>query len=219
MQSTNMGRRTDVRRILPLAVALSLSAIVLLSACAPLPLLRPSQLSSLEEGTSVRVEGVVTAIVIYESGWTTLTLTDLGDGASAKVLCAPSGPSPPSDIPSIGDLVSAAGESSHDDAMPVLFSTWDSITVLARSHSVLDVRALCENWEHFLGDRFEVGGVVRSGPLLADPSGQFAISMAVGSLALQMPSGLTVVVDSTLFMDYGAMALVLRVWSVLPAPA
>jgi hypothetical protein len=211
-----MRRTADLARLLPLATALSLGAIVLMATTAPVPTVPLSQLGTLEDGTEVRVEGVLTASVSYESGWSTLTVTDLWDGSSARLLMSPSTPLPQALAPSIGDLVSATGEFSRDETGPVLFCTWCHLTTLARSRCVLDIGLLCENWQHFLGDRFEVGGDLRPGPVLSDLSGGSALPLDLGDDVPEPPPGFCVV-DATLLMDPSTMSLTLRVWSMSPA--
>ncbi len=215
-QLRGMARLVHARRSLPLAVALSLSTVVLMSSPSSIPTVQLSQMDCIGDGATVRVQGVLTASQPYESGWCALTVTDLGGHSSARVLVAPA-PQAPVGSPSIGDLLSVTGETSTGDTGPVLFCQWDAISVLASSRCVLTVALVCENWEHFLDDRFEVAGELWDGRVLRDLSGVYALAIEFDDCPQVPPPG-RCVVDATLLMSYSGMTLTLKAWAVYPLP-
>ena len=172
---------------------------------------------ALEEGTPVRVVGVVTAHRSYDSGTEVVTMVDRCGGAEVRAICSPTRTPALSTLLSIGDLIRVEGAVARDASSAIVFASRGKVSLLCHSEFVLSVEFLCDNWRLFEFDRFNTtGGLERSG----DSTFLRSLSNERG-ISLRLPNGLStdlvgeiVIVDCTLLVDLQSMTIFLQAWSV-----
>lgn len=197
-------------------VAGMMSSMVLLSASS-LPLsLTVSELQGLGEDSAVTVSGLLVSLRTYDTGTEAMMLSDEAVSAIAKVVCSPGPGNPPSQLLSIGDLLSVSGDCTFEDGTPVVFCHYDDVRLLRGSEEELTVRALCGSWWLYEGDEISiVGDSVRdeSGGLrLFDEDGVHSIAMELDTGVSPM-EGKTMVCGR-LSLDTSTMTIALRASSL-----
>lgn len=196
------------------------SALLAASAAVP-PTVEVMECLAVEEGTPVRVVGVVTAHHTYDSGTEVVTMVDRCGGAEVRAICSPTRAPALCTLLSIGDLIRVEGAVARDASSTIVFASRDKVSLLCHSEFVLSVEFLCDNWRLFEFDRFNVtGGLERSGDSL------FLRSLSnERGISLRLPEGLStdligelVFVDCTLLVDLQSMTIFLQAWSLHATP-
>jgi hypothetical protein len=204
-------------KIACLLLVSAMSSALLAASMALPPAVSVEECASLEEGTPVRVVGVVSYLRSYDSGTEVVTLVDRGGGSEARVICSPSRAPSLCSILSIGDLVRVEGEVSHDSSITVIFALRDGVSVLARSELTLSVEFLCDNWRLFEYDRFNISGEVvddAGASFLQSFGGERRIALRFTESAEPVSDCGKVIVDCTLFVDLRSMVIFLRAWAL-----
>jgi hypothetical protein len=199
-----------------LILASSMSSALLVSSTALAPSVTVEECASMEEGTPVRVVGVVSFLHIYDSGTEVMTLVDLDGGSEVRVVCPPSAASAVCSVLSIGDLARAEGEVSHGSSITTIFASHGGVSLLSRAEMTLSVEFLCDNWRIFEHDRFNISGEVvidATAFYLQGFGGGHRIALRFGEDAGPVSAGCRVVVDCTLLVDLESMVLFLRAWA------
>jgi len=202
-----------------LVVTLS-SALLVASAALP-PTVGVKECLAVEEGTPVRVVGVVTALRSYDSGTEVVTMVDRCGGAEIRAICSPTRAPARCTFLSSGALIGVEGAVARDASSAIVFASRDQVTLLCHSEIVLSVEFLCDNWRLFEFDRFNVtGGLERSGDstFLRSLSNERGISLRLPKdLSTDFVGGI-VIVDCTLLVDLQSMTIFLQAWSLHAVP-
>jgi hypothetical protein len=191
-----------------------LSSIVLLGSSSGPPLVAISAIPAVEDGTTVKVVGVVVDIRLYDSGAEGIIVADLDDGTVVKVVSTPGIKHQPSAYARIGDELQVEGEVSSTQAACVIFAGSDNVLVVRESELVLTVKAISSNWFLFEGDVVRIKGVLEQtglgvGLRLYDCSDGCSIAVLPDDLDLDQFVGLTVTLTATLHFDHWLSALTL----------
>lgn len=198
-----------MRRVSPgldtscIVLATAMSALVILASSSGPPVLSPERLAAAEDGMTVTVLGMLVSYRSYDTGSESLLLADPRTGAVAKAICSEGILPMPGTYLSIGDEVRVTGEVSHASAPPVVFCTSDDVQVSSESEGALTVGLVCQNWALFIGDRFNLTGVVRAdiGLMLLDTETERSIMLMPAVGCPPPPAGTAIVADCSLFMD------------------
>lgn len=215
-----MDAQNHRTRIACLLLVATLSS-ALLAACAAIPpTVGVQDCLTLEEGTPVRVVGVVSAHRAYDSGTEVVTMVDRYGGAEVRAICSPTRAPALSTLLSIGDLIRVEGSVGRDASSTIVFAPRDRVSLLCRSEFVLSVEFLCDNWRLFESDRFNVTGKLeRSGDavVLRNLINERRILLRHSeSLSMDLV-GETVIVDCTLLIDLHSMTIYIWAWALRAA--
>lgn len=200
--------------VISTCLILLLSSIVLLGSSSGPPTVGISSVDDIEDGTTIRVVGVLVDLRLYDSGAEGLILADLGDGTVVKVVSMLGIKVQPSSYLRVGDEVLVTGEVSSLESSPVIFSSSDDLKLQRKSEVVLTVESLARNWHLFDGDIVRVKGIVDSsasgGLRLYDCSSRSSIAVLHGDVDAGRFVGSTVTLTATLRFDtwLGALTLV-----------
>jgi hypothetical protein len=191
-----------------------LSSIVLLGASADPPLVSISSLSEIENGTPVKVLGVLIGHRRYDSGTEALTLADLGNGAVVTVVSLIGVKPQPSMYARIGDELLIRGEVSINGSSVVVFSRSDDVVMSKVSELILTVEALSRNWALFDGDLVRVKGILEltgtgAGMRLHDLSSGCTITVLSRYVDLGPYVGHSVTLTAEVHYDYWLSLLTL----------
>ena len=206
-----------------LAFTAALAALLWLSSGATPPLLMVSELEQAEDGTIVRVQGIVVEMREHDSGYLSVTLADLTTGETALAFYRPSARDILLREVSIGDEVLIVCVVASDSSHPVLYADSQGTTILSKSTAALSVETLCANWRLFEYDRLNVSGVVEVEPesgivWLADTLGSARLRLQADPERIDAINGALATVDGTLILDTRTMAPSLKVWDITPCP-
>jgi hypothetical protein len=200
---------------LALVLILLLGSISLLGATSETPRLEIAQISSVDDGTSVVVSGVLVDFRSYDAGVENLVLMDSRSGATVKIACYKGIGAPPSQYAAIGDELLIRGEVSQYKSSPTVFTDNEGISVLKKAEFVLTVELLAANWALFEGDEFVIRGVMmQSGHRLYDHNLEHSIMVISDGLSVSQFDDRGVLVTCELQYDESIMALTLVVESV-----
>lgn len=201
--------------VLSTCLILLLSSIVLLGSSSGPPTVEISSVDDIEDGTTIRVVGILVDLRLYDSGAEGLILADLDDGTVVKVVSMPGINVQPSSYLRVGDEVLVTGEVSASESSPVIFSSSDDLRLQRKSEMVLTVESLARNWHLFDGDIVRVKGVLDSsasggGLRLYDCSSGTSIAVLHGDADAGRFVGCTVTLTATLQFNtwLGALTLV-----------
>ena len=197
-----------------------LSSIVLLGSSAGPPIVEIPSIQAIEDGTVVKILGVLVDIRVYGSGAEGLTVADLDSGAIIRVISSVGIKPQPSTYVHVGDEVIIVGQVAKSESSPVIFSKSDDLTVLRGSDLVLTVEAVSENWILFEGDTIRIKGVLRPagsglGLRLYDFSGPSSIVVTAGSFDIEDFVGSAVTLTATLDFDHVLSMLTLSPYYVV----
>jgi hypothetical protein len=195
-------------------LACLLGSLVLLGSSAEPPIVSIASLPEIEDGSVVRVIGVLIAHKRYDSGAEGLTLADLEDGAVTRVVSSPGIRPQPSVFADIGDEVLVKGEVSINGSSAIVFVKSDDVSISRASELVLTVESLSKNWLLFDGDTVRVRGVIEltgegAGMRLRDLSSGCSIVMLQQSINLGQFVGATATVTAEVRYDFWLSMLIL----------
>ena len=195
-------------------LACLLSSIVLLGSSGGPPVVAVSAISGVENGTTVKVLGVLVDLKSYDSGAEGLIVADLENGEVVKAISSPGIKTQPSMYAKIGDELLIEGEVGASGSSPVIFTSSDDVAVLRVSELVLTVEAVSRNWLLFDGDMVRVkGSLERTGSgaelRLCDLSSGCSIAVLPRGVDLGQFVGSTVTLTATVNFDYWLSALTL----------
>jgi len=200
---------------LALFLIVLLGSIVLLGATSETPRLEIPQMSSVDDGTSVAVSGVLVDFRSYDASAENLVLMDSRSGATVKIICYRGVGPPPSQYASIGDELLIKGEVSQYQSSPTVFTNNEGVTVLKKAEFVLTVELLSTNWILFEGDEFVIRGVMmQGGHRLYDYDLEHSIMVVSDVVSVSQFDDRDVLVTCELQYDDSIMALTLVVESV-----
>ncbi len=206
-------------RTLALMFAAVLSILVVISSCSTTPFVGLDQIPALDEGTTVRLSGLLVGLSINDGGSEDIILLDPSKQVTAKAICMPGSRPLPSRYVSIGDELRVTASTSGKGSS-VVFTSSDDVDVSSESDAVLTVKILASNWALFEGDRFRISGVVMVGSaggfLLADPDLEHSISLRPENGDANDYLGKSVVADASLRVDASTMTLYLAAASLEP---
>lgn len=216
-----MGAQSNRTRIACLLLVATLSSALLAASAAVPPTVDINGCLAVEEGTPVRVVGVVTALRSYDSGTEVVTLVDRCGEAEVRVICTQTRAPALCTHLSIGDLIVVEGAVARDASSTIVFASRDKVSLLCHSEFVLSVEFLCDNWRLFEFDRFNVtGGLEHS-----DGSTSLRSLSTDHGISLHLPNdpptdlaGGIVLVDCTLLVDLRSMTIYLQAWSLHAVP-
>jgi len=195
-----------------------LASMLVLAAGSEPPRVAISSLGSVEEGTPVRVSGLLVSLWRYDSGDESLVLADPSDGATADVRCAGGRAPLPSTYLHIGDELLVEGELTESGRQPVITGSADGIERLRQSETALSVRVVCLFWLLFEGDRFNLTGIISAdGQRLEDLSSGYSIPLRFAAGAAVPSAGVAVRADCLLILDESQVLIYLLVWGTDPA--
>ena len=203
--------------------AVLLATLLWLSAQTGAPMLRVSDLRSVEDGTIIRTSGIVAELREYETGSTAISLADHCSGDIVRVLLlTPLADASATDL-SIGDEILVRGMVSVEAARPIVFAEGGGVSILSKARYSLSVELICTHWRLFEYDRFNVSGIVaiEQNPertWLTDPLSGHRIRISSLALPELAAAGSQVIVDCTLLMDMQTMSFHLNVWDMTLAP-
>jgi len=191
-----------------------LSSMVLLGSSGGPPIVAISTIHDIEDGTTVKVVGVLVDLRLYDSGAEGIVIADLDDGAVAKIISAPGIKVPPSAYARIGDELLVEGEVSASGTASIIFTNSDEVLVMSQSELVLTVEAVSRNWFLFDGDMVRIKGFLERtglgiGLRLYDPVDGCSIAVIPGDFDLYRFVGSTITLTATLRFDHWLSALVL----------
>jgi hypothetical protein len=210
-----MAQKSPTLPTLALILAVLLGSIVLLGATSKTPRLEISQVSLVDDGTSVAVSGILVDFRSYDAGAESLVLMDPRSGATVKIVCYRGiGPSPNLYV-GIGDELLVKGEVSQYLSSPTVFTDNEGVSVLKKAEFVLTVELLSTNWILFEGDEFVIRGVMmQSGQRLYDYDLEHSIMVISDGMSLSQFEDRDVLVTCLLQYDDSIMSLMLVVESV-----
>ncbi len=173
-----------------------------------------SQIQSLEDGTEVRVCGLMVGLWEYESGAESFVLAEPNDGRTVKVVSSPAASPQPSEYADVGDELRVRGELSKAGFVPTIFTKSDGVSVSRESEDVLDIDVLGRNWQLFEGDCVRIGGVLLvdglgTGPRLFDRDMRCSLAISMDGFDVDSYLGSRVVVTGILRFDSRTLSLVL----------
>lgn len=198
-----------------------LCLLVILSTSSPVPTIPISSVQGLDEGTEVKVVGVVADMRRYDSGTESLILVDLTDGCSIGIYCIEDLGTRPSDYAKVGDELVVLGTVVRSDGLASLLSCPSQVALSRASEYVLTTDLLSSNWASFLGDDITVRGRIIQCPQsdevrLSDEPGNTSISLRSDSVALLFYADSDVVLAGELKMDSSEFSLFISVDWVRP---
>ena len=163
---------------------------------------------------TLKIVGAMAGIRILDSGSELMTIADLSDGSSVRVISTPGINNQPSEYAHIGDELLIVGDVHTSRSTPVIYARSDGVTVVRESAQVLTVPTVSANWILFENDLIRLKGVLgSSGPgtglRLYDSSGSCSIAVLPSDLDLGNMIGATVTLTATLFFDHRLSALAL----------
>lgn len=200
---------------LALVLIVLLGSIVLLGATSETPRLEIPQMSSVDDGTTVSVSGILVDFRSYDAGVENLVLMDSRSGATVKIICYRGIGPPPSKYAAIGDELLIKGEVSQYQSSPTVFTSNEGVTILKKAVFVLTVELLSSNWILFEGDEFVIRGVMmQSGHRLYDYDLEHSIMVVSDRLSLSQFDDVEILITCELRYDDSIMALTLVVESV-----
>lgn len=210
-----MTQRLPILQTLSLVLIVLLGSIVLLGVSTAPPRLEIPQISSVDDGTSIVVSGILVDFRSYDAGVENLVLMDPRSGATVKIVCYKGiGPSP-SLYAAIGDEILIRGEVSQYKSSPTVYTDNEGVSVLKRAEFVLTVELLSTNWVLFEGDEFVIRGVMmQSGHRLYDYDLEHSIIVVSDGLSLSPFDDKEVLITCELRYDDSIMSLTLVVESV-----
>lgn len=181
-----------------------------------------SSLASVDDGSDVRIEGILVELWKGDDGSETLVLLDPSSQATARVRCARGIAELPTARAGIGDLLLVRGEVAGTALPPALYAKSEDVFVLRPSELALSVTMLADYWPLFEGDRFKIYGQLIADPSsgaarLSDSSGQTSISLHCPG-PVEAPPGSRVLVDGRLLVDKCHMYLYIEAESISRAP-
>ncbi len=192
-----------------------LGSIVLLGASTAPPRLDISQISSVDDGTSVMVSGILVDFHSYDAGVENLVLMDRHTGATVKIVCYKGIEPSPSQYSEIGDELLIKGEVSQYGSSSAVLTESKGVSVLKKARFVLTVEMLSANWALFEGDEFVIRGLMmQNGHRLYDHDLEHCIIVSSESVSLAQFDDREVLVTCVLRFDDSIMALTLVVESV-----
>lgn len=207
-------------RTIAFAEALLLGTVAVLSASSGPPVVMIQSVPSIEEGTVVRVSGHVVDIWSWDDGTENIVLADLGSGATLRVVCRAGAGQPPSESPSVGDLVLVTGEVARSGVQTLLIVGGDGPELVSRSADALTLGDLARNWRLFEGDDIGIKGL-----LVSDIDGNYVLSdldltrslrLSGSTTGLARLAGHAVVVTGVIVVEESTMSLEFRVDSIAP---
>lgn len=210
-----MAQKLPTLPALALILIVLLGSIALLGASSTTPRLEIPQISSVDDGTSVAVSGILVDFRSYDAGVENLVLMDSRSGTTVKIVCYKGiGPSP-SQYVAIGDELLIRGEVSQYKSSPTVFTDNEGVSVLKKAEFVLTVKLLSTNWVLFEGDEFVIRGVMmQSGHRLYDHDMEHSIMVTSDGVSVSQFDGKDVLVTCELRYDDSIMSLTLVVESV-----
>lgn len=186
------------------------------------PTIRIADVESVENGSVIRLQGVLVHAWKYDSGLETLLLADLGDGSTVKLAHQADGPTVFTALLSIGDEVSSFGEVRRSGESITMWVSDDGILLMRQSETVLSVDAICRNWLLFEGDPLNVSGLLQPGSLpgemvLSDQECGARIALFDPPYGLEGCLGRTVVLECVLRLSTEEMrfGLLVRSYAVV----
>lgn len=208
-------------RQLTMILSATLSALVVLSAASPIPVVPISSVQDLDEGAEVKVLGVVADMRRFDSGTEAIVLVDLGDGSSITVYCVEGLGTPPGYYANIGDELSAAGKVVRSGGRASLLSSAGQMALSRAAEYVLTASLLSENWESFLGDEITIRGEIiqdqdTGGVRLRDQSSEVSIALQSDSTEIRFYADFSVVLAGKLLMDQQTLSLLISVDWIRP---
>jgi len=200
---------------LALILIIFLGSIVLLGASSATPRLEIPQISSVDDGTSVVVSGILVDFRSYDVGVENLVLMDPRSGATAKIVCYKGISPPPSQYAAIGDKLLIRGEVSQYKSSTTVFTDNEGVSVLKKAEFVLTLELLSANWILFEGDEFVIRGVMmQNGHRLYDHDLEHSILVVSDRVCVSQFDDRDVLVTCELRYDETIMSLTLVVESV-----
>jgi hypothetical protein len=208
------------QRVIALLLACFLSSVVMLGKGATPPEVPISQVQGLEDGTEVRVCGLMVDLWEYESGAESFVLAEPASGRTVKVVSSPAGSPQPSEYADVGDELRVRGELSKAGFVPTIFTKSDRVSVSRESEDVLDVDVLGRNWQLFEGDCVRLGGVLLMdgldiGPRLFDRDMRCSLAISMDGFDVASYLGGGVIVTGILGFDSRTLSLVLAVRGIV----
>lgn len=175
-----------------------------------------SQVSRLEDGTEVRISGLMVDLWVYESGAESLILAEPDGDHTVKVVSSPAARPQPSRYADIGDELCVIGEISKTGSVPTIFAKSDEISMVEESEDALTVDVLARNWVLFDGDCIRVGGILAfdglgTGPRLFAYDMSCSLALSTGGLDAGAYLGERVLVTGILGFDSRILSLMLSV--------
>jgi len=164
------------------------------------PTVSIADIDTVEDGTVVRLTGVLVHAWRYDSGLETMLLADLQDGSTVKLAHQSPGSPGYTSFLSVGDEVSSVGEVRRYGEGTTVWVSDDGIRLTRESEAALTVGAICQNWLLFEGDHLNVSGVLAAG----DPPGELVLSDQDGLARIAVfhpPSGLESLVGKPVVLE------------------
>ena len=210
-----MTQKLPTLPTLALVLVVLLGSIALLGASSGTPRLEIRQISSVEDGASVAISGILVDFHSYDAGVENLVLLDPRSGITVKIVCYKGIGQSPSQYAAIGDELLIRGEVSQYKSSPTVFTDNEGVSVLKKAEFVLTVRLLSTNWVLFEGDEFVIRGVMmQSGHRLYDHDLEHSIMVVSDGVSVSQFDGREVLVTCELRYDDSIMSLTLVVESV-----
>ena len=209
-------------RALTVVFAILLSTMAVFGGPASPPLVPIADMSSVDPGSEVRVEGLLVDLWKRDDGSETLVLLDPRASATVKVFCSLGVRDQPSAYARIGDLMLVRGEVASKASVPAVFAESSEVVVVEAAEYVLTVAVLARSWFLFEGDRFRISGVLAFDPV-SGCARLFDSSMR-SSIELRCEGGISfmaeesVIVDGTLEFSSSEMALYIVAESISRSP-
>jgi hypothetical protein len=189
--------------------------MLLLTASSATPRLAIPEISSLDDGTSLIVSGILVDFRSYDAGIENLVLMDPRSGMTVKIICSKGIGPPPSQFVEIGDEISVKGEVSTYKSSTSILTDSEGVSVLRKAEFVLTVELLSTNWVLFESDEFVIRGILmQDGHRLCDNDLEHSVLVISDIVSLSQFDGREVLVDCELRFDATIMSLTLGVRSV-----
>jgi hypothetical protein len=188
------------------------------------PTVSIADVDMVEDGTVVRLTGVLVHAWRYDSGLETMLLADLQDGSTVKLAHQSSDSPGYTSFLSIGDEVASVGEVRRIGESTTVWVSDDAIRLIKQSETVLTVGAICRNWLLFEGDHLNVSGLLAAGDLpgemvLSDLDGPGSIAVFRPPSGLEPLMGRTVILECEMVLSTEELRFGLVVRSFAPAQA
>jgi len=199
----------------------ALSSLITLGLQAEVPTVDLSGVCFLDEGQEVMTGGLLVDLRRYDDGLESLVIASSDGQNTLRILVFPGHRPQPSAYARMGDSLRVMGRISGSGHSTMLYCESDSVSVEARSESVLTVKALSEAWQVFLGDELRIRGFVvthqaSEGPRLYDADLVCRI-LLTGAVEGPETSPFEAVVAGILVLDSTSMRLSLRVTDMSPS--
>lgn len=211
-----MSLRLPREKVLACLAASCLALLAFIGAASEPPEVRIPDLGTLDDGAVVRVRGVATDVWSSDSGSLSLVLADIMTVSTVKVVCSMGRIASPIEV-HIGDELSAMGQLEVAGGRPVIWANEDDVRLISLSREVLDLRSLSLSWELFVGDRFEIEGIVIAGDAgfrLAGSDGASSICLTTYGVDCSRFLDRRVLVDAVLELKPQTMELALDVYEI-----